>query len=777
MKIALFKLLSQFWFLVFLSNYVQAKPVEYVFSFDIPSHHHFMSEGVVSGSFLYDSSISASAKNISAWGDEFGDFNQYKKAVTNFVIRFKGKEYTSPEVLINIVDAPFDSSKKDGFFLDSGAHEGGGKAFKGFKVGEWVLTGFNLQSEFRAHKFSSKKLPRELEEGGLHFGMILHFQKKNEKTILRSNFGKINIKGQDNRINDCQPRKYQVSSDSLSKEKNIAILKYEYKKYAKLVNLNNDKKNSDSDLPIKILHKAKKVFDLGLNSFDLGGQNMESSFINYVNACVDVGEYENASAMIVEWFILLSKNYGKNSNKLNKPLLMLSGINKGRYGRFRRGSNFKALEKKEYLDLPHNLFILYFSGVAGQQLPAYRLRDLMDQSLSAAYDAFIQSNQYSEAGWASLYLAINDSYSGNKIDFFNFYKEAVRLAHLAGDENLKRLAGKSLISFLSEYYRHQKQSEGHKDLPALYDDFIQSGLYSEAAWTALFLTFNYSSNGNNIEFLNFYKEAIMLGQLGGGEDLKRNPGKILSLFLSEYYRYHKKSEGHKALLALYDAFFQSELYSEAAWSALYLAFNYSDNGNKIEFLKFYKEAFRLGSLGGDENIKRKAAESLNLSLNAYYGHSKKLEAFQEVFALCDESEDYKLNSNYEMIETSEPRYPGKANRHGRAGYAVVEFEVSSQGDIENPRVVEEWPEAYGFGRSALKAVLKSKARPALINCVMKRGPYFNQYTFAGWPPGQYREWGSNHIRGPNYKGSGSELRKSDEYKNVRSNLLKRSNGN
>jgi len=615
MKIALLKLLSLFWFLVFFTNYVQAKPVEYVFSFDIPSHHHFISEGIVTGSFLYDSSISPSAKNISAWGDEFGDFNQYKKSVTNFVIRFKGKEYTSPEVLINIVDAPFDSSKKDGFFLDSGAHEGGGKAFKGFKVGEWVLTGFNLQSEFRAHKFSSKKLPRELEKGGLNFGMILHFQKNNEKTILRSNFGKINIKGQHNRINDCHPKKYQVSSDSLSKEKNIAILEYEYKEYEKLVNLNNVMKNivsgvhddimEDSDLPIKILHKAKKVFDLSLNLFDLGEKSMESAFINYVNACVDVGEYENASAMIVEWFILLSKNYGKNSNKLNKPLLMLSGINKSLWGG-NTGASFKSLG---YLDLPHNQFILYFSGKTDFKLPAYRLRDLMDQSLSAAYDTYIQSNQYSEAGWAALYLAINDSYSGNKIDFFNFYKEAFRLAHLGGDGNLKRLAGKVLNSFLSEYY----------------------------------------------------------------------------------------------------------------------------------------------------------------------GHSKKLEAFQEVFALCDESEDYKLNSNYEMIETSEPRYPGKANRHGRAGYAVVEFEVSSQGDIENPRVVEEWPEAYGFGSSALKAVLKSKARPALINCVMKRGPYFNQYTFGGWPPGQHREWGSNHIRGPNYKGSGSELGKSDEYKNVRSNLLKRSN--
>lgn len=63
----------------------------------------------------------------------------------------------------------------------------------------------------------------------------------------------------------------------------------------------------------------------------------------------------------------------------------------------------------------------------------------------------------------------------------------------------------------------------------------------------------------------------------------------------------------------------------------------------------------------------------------------------------------------------EPRYPQKAQRHGKQGCAVVKFTVTKLGFPENIEMVMESPEGFGFGKSAVRATPYMKYYPGLSN--------------------------------------------------------------
>lgn len=82
-----------------------------------------------------------------------------------------------------------------------------------------------------------------------------------------------------------------------------------------------------------------------------------------------------------------------------------------------------------------------------------------------------------------------------------------------------------------------------------------------------------------------------------------------------------------------------------------------------------------------------------------------------------------------VITPAAPSYPLQAARNQTSGYAVVEFTVSAQGIVENPRVVDSSPRNV-FNDAAIQAVRNSKFEPALkdgepVSSVLQRRINFN----------------------------------------------------
>ena len=62
----------------------------------------------------------------------------------------------------------------------------------------------------------------------------------------------------------------------------------------------------------------------------------------------------------------------------------------------------------------------------------------------------------------------------------------------------------------------------------------------------------------------------------------------------------------------------------------------------------------------------------------------------------------------------EPEYPTRAAQRGITGYVIVQFDVTKEGTVENPVVVEAKPPGI-FDRSALRAAVKFKYKPKILN--------------------------------------------------------------
>lgn len=74
------------------------------------------------------------------------------------------------------------------------------------------------------------------------------------------------------------------------------------------------------------------------------------------------------------------------------------------------------------------------------------------------------------------------------------------------------------------------------------------------------------------------------------------------------------------------------------------------------------------------------------------------------------------DGDYLPIVKVAPIYPRRAQSRGIEGYVIVEFVVTKNGSVRDPRVVEANPESI-FDRAAMDAVLKFKYKPRVVDGV------------------------------------------------------------
>jgi len=98
---------------------------------------------------------------------------------------------------------------------------------------------------------------------------------------------------------------------------------------------------------------------------------------------------------------------------------------------------------------------------------------------------------------------------------------------------------------------------------------------------------------------------------------------------------------------------------------------------------------------------------------------------------------FSRDTDFIPIYVPKPRYPSRAEKSCKTGYAVVEVIVTEAGGVRDVRLLEEWPENYGFGKSALKAAAKLKYNPRVINgtAVEVKGVLY-KFTFDGCADGR-----------------------------------------
>lgn len=73
------------------------------------------------------------------------------------------------------------------------------------------------------------------------------------------------------------------------------------------------------------------------------------------------------------------------------------------------------------------------------------------------------------------------------------------------------------------------------------------------------------------------------------------------------------------------------------------------------------------------------------------------------------------DSDYIPVYVPQPQYPRRAQSRGVSGYAVVQVIITTTGAVRDPKLLEEYPENYGFGKAALRAANKLKYNPRVVD--------------------------------------------------------------
>ena len=91
---------------------------------------------------------------------------------------------------------------------------------------------------------------------------------------------------------------------------------------------------------------------------------------------------------------------------------------------------------------------------------------------------------------------------------------------------------------------------------------------------------------------------------------------------------------------------------------------------------------------------------------------------------------FSRDSDYIPVYVPQPQYPRRAQTRGKEGYAVVQVIITTVGGVRDPILIEEWPEGWGFGRSAVKAAKKLKYNPRVVDGVAEEVPgVLYKFTF------------------------------------------------
>ena len=77
--------------------------------------------------------------------------------------------------------------------------------------------------------------------------------------------------------------------------------------------------------------------------------------------------------------------------------------------------------------------------------------------------------------------------------------------------------------------------------------------------------------------------------------------------------------------------------------------------------------------------------------------------------------DFARDTDYIPLYVPQPEYPARALSRGKEGYAVVEVIITTTGGVRDPKLLEEQPPNFGFGRAALKAAAKLKYNPRVVD--------------------------------------------------------------
>ena len=88
------------------------------------------------------------------------------------------------------------------------------------------------------------------------------------------------------------------------------------------------------------------------------------------------------------------------------------------------------------------------------------------------------------------------------------------------------------------------------------------------------------------------------------------------------------------------------------------------------------------------------------------------------------------DSDYIPVYVPQPQYPRRAQSRGKEGYAVIEVIITTTGGVRDPKLLEEDPEGWVFGRAAMKAALKLKYNPRVVDGVGQEVPgVLYKFTF------------------------------------------------
>lgn len=91
---------------------------------------------------------------------------------------------------------------------------------------------------------------------------------------------------------------------------------------------------------------------------------------------------------------------------------------------------------------------------------------------------------------------------------------------------------------------------------------------------------------------------------------------------------------------------------------------------------------------------------------------------------------FSRDSDYIPVYVPQPQYPRRAQTRGKEGYAVVQVIITTVGGVRDPILIEEWPEGWGFGRSAVKAAKKLKYNPRVVDGIAEEVPgVLYKFTF------------------------------------------------
>ena len=72
------------------------------------------------------------------------------------------------------------------------------------------------------------------------------------------------------------------------------------------------------------------------------------------------------------------------------------------------------------------------------------------------------------------------------------------------------------------------------------------------------------------------------------------------------------------------------------------------------------------------------------------------------------------DGEYLPIVKIAPQYPRRALSRGIEGYVIVEYIVTKQGTVKDPKIIEAEPETI-FNDAAIKSVLRYKYKPRVVN--------------------------------------------------------------